>query len=39
MINFQLECLKKRALKYEQELQDVTEKYEEELRQKGDHER
>jgi hypothetical protein len=34
VINFQLECLKKRAQKYEQELQDVTEKYEEELRQK-----
>jgi hypothetical protein len=34
VINFQLECLKKRAQKYEQELQDVTEKYEEELWQK-----
>jgi hypothetical protein len=34
VINFQLECLKKRAQKYEQRLQDVTEKYEEELRQK-----
>jgi hypothetical protein len=34
VINFQLECLKKRALKSEQELQNVTEKFEEEIRQK-----
>jgi hypothetical protein len=34
VINFQLECLRKRALKSEQELQDVTEKFEEEIRQK-----
>jgi hypothetical protein len=32
--NFQLECLRKRALRYEQELQEVTEKFEEEMRQK-----
>ncbi len=39
MINFQLECLKKRALKSEQELQDITEKFEEEITQKGHRER
>ncbi len=33
VINFQLECLRKRAQKYEQQLHEVTEKYEE-LRQK-----
>jgi hypothetical protein len=32
--NFQLECLRKRALRYEQELQEVTEKFEEEMKQK-----
>jgi hypothetical protein len=34
MVNFQLECLRKRGAKYEKELQDVTEKYEEELKQR-----
>ncbi len=34
VINFQLECLRKRALRSEQELQEVTEKFEEEIRQK-----
>jgi hypothetical protein len=34
VVNFQLECLKKRAMKYEKELHDATEKYEEELKQR-----
>ncbi len=34
MVNFQLETLKKRALKYEQQLIEATEKHEEELKEK-----
>jgi hypothetical protein len=34
VVNFQLECLRKRALKYKQQLQEATDKYEEEIKEK-----